>query len=138
VNITQRQLKRRVQEWQEYLPLLGVAHWQISLEIVEAPDGNPGSNACVRPHEDYDYAHMEFRQAFLEEQDSWDEIDQVIIHEILHMVFRDFDNVHESIRLHLASPVAQVWYNQVNHELENMIERLAQAMWALYNAEVVS
>ena len=132
------EMKQRVEEWMAYMPFLGLAHWQITVEINDAPDGNFGSNACVTPHADYEYAHLQFRREFLEEHEEWDEIDMVIIHELLHMVLRNFDGLHDNIGTQLNPPVRHLFMSQINHELENVIERIAQAMWALYSPEVVS
>ena len=116
------------------LPLLGIRHWSVDVHIVEAPDGNDGSAACVHNMSDYDHAMMEFKREFIEEQETWEEIDKVIIHELLHMVFRDYDEAIAQVNSHLNVPVKQIWQQGVEHELEGVIQRLALQLYAAYGS----
>lgn len=129
--MTLAQLKRRIAYWQRSLPDLGISHWTIDASIVEAPDGNDGSAACVHSMSDYDHASMEFARAWLRANEL-KEIDRVIIHELLHIVFRDYDSTIESIHSHLNTPVRAVWSVQIEHELEGVIQRLANALCEAY------
>lgn len=122
------QLRRRVKMWQNTLPQLGVAHWTLDIHIVDAPDGNDGSAACVHAMSDYDHASMEFKRDWLNAHEEWTEIDRVIIHELLHLVFRDYDETIATIHSHLNTPVRAVWSLQVEHELEGVIQRVANAL----------
>lgn len=134
--ITPKQLHNRVMYWAEHLPSLGLAHWNATVVIVEAPNDNPDSAACVECMDDYDYCTMQFKRSFLEanaDEDSWDEIDKVIIHEWLHVLFRDYDNTIESIHSHLNTPVRALWSIQCLHELEGVIERMTLALWSQIN-----
>lgn len=129
--MTIAQLKRRVAYWQRGLPFLGIAHWTIDIDVVESPDGNDGSAACVHTMEDYDHASMEFKREWLTSNTPKD-IDCVIIHELLHIVFRDYDNTIASIHSHLNTPVRAVWSVQIEHELEGVIQRIANTICEAY------
>ena len=134
MKLTEKQLSARVGSWMESLPYLGVIHWSVHVAIVDAPDGNDGSAACVHSMNDYDHALMEFKREFLEEHEDWPEIDKVIIHELLHMVFRDYDEAIGQVNSHLNVPVKQIWQQGVEHELEGVIQRLALQLYAAYGS----
>lgn len=137
MRVTEKQITKRVESWMKYLLRLGVSHWTVECVIVDAPDGNDGSAACVHSMNDYDHALLEFKRSWLAEQEDWDTIDKVIIHEILHMVFRDYDEQIHSVSSHLNTPVKVLWSQGINHELEGVIERVAQTIASLC-AELVS
>ena len=134
--ISKKTITGRVGSWMTYLSHLGVGHWTIECVIVESPDGNDSSAACVHSMSDYDHALLEFNRSWLAKSD-WPTIDKVIIHEILHMVFRDYDEAIAQVNSHLNIPVKQIWHQGIEHELEGVIERISRQLYELHCAEVV-
>jgi len=50
----------------------------------------------------------------------------VIVHELLHILWRDLDVATASVRDYLAPGVASLWEDAINHETEGLIEFIAR------------
>jgi hypothetical protein len=138
VRITPIQLARRVEKWGNRLSLLGLAHWEITRvtltdDMEEFGGTNDGTRAVVIPSHQYDSATFVFNRDWLEnEVDEEYELDQVIIHEWLHCAMRSLDQAIESAQYELSAGARHHWDKRVNHERENLVERLAQQLWRLH------
>lgn len=131
--MTPAQLRRRVAYWQRKLAPLGLQHWRIGdLEINDAPDGESSSAACVTPSNLYDTFTIEFRRDFLEDAEP-EQIDEVIVHELIHIAFRDFQTIVESPAGFMDTGSKELWETMSNHELEGLVERLARTIVNAYN-----
>lgn len=120
-------LRDRVDYWVDVCEPLGLGHWRIDVEIVEEPHGKMGSNAAVQLSGYYDNATIEFASIIFEEHGD-EEIDEIIVHELLHIVFRDFwDAVTEPEYL-FGKPAWTSHYNRLDHEAEGVIDRMARSI----------
>lgn len=124
-------LTKRVKFWQQKLAPLGVGHWRVDVKIVEEPQGKPNSKAAVRSSAQYDTCWMEFAIADLAVATP-DDLDETIIHEWLHVAFRDFDHaVREGIYDNFPRIAEDLWEARVDHEREGIIDRLARTILEL-------
>lgn len=124
-------LTKRVLYWQQKLSPLGVGHWRVEVKIVAEPQGKPSSKACVKSSQLYDTCWMEFAADELAIATARD-IDETIIHEWLHVAFRDFDHaVREGIYSYFPSPAEDAWEARVDHEREGVVDRLARTLISL-------
>lgn len=122
--MTIHQLRRRIQFWQKVLAPLGVGHWWIDrISLVDAPFGRDGSKGAVWYSGDYDRCTFEFSHALMDEGQS--EIDRTIIHEWLHVAFRDLDKSIEVFEDILAPQTWETADDRIDHEKEGVIDRLA-------------
>lgn len=122
--MTIHQLRRRIQFWQKQLRELGVGHWHIDrITLTDAPFGREGAKAAVWFSDDYDRCTFEFAHSLIEEGE-W-EVDRTIIHEWLHVAFRDYDKAYESLEGLVAPPVWDAAEDRIDHEKEGVIDRLA-------------
>lgn len=126
-------LTDRVWYWIDVLEPMGLSHWRIDIEIVDLPDGEASSAAAVRFSPSYDSAWMEFaEEAFFEKSD--DEQDEIIVHELLHIVWRDInDAVYEPEYL-FGKPAWTAFTSRYDHESEGVIDRTARAIVAAHRA----
>lgn len=133
--MTGRQVAARVDFWRKKLEPLGLMHWKMSLDIV--PDlttgSGDGANAAVYTEDFYDTAYIKIdADAIPDGRESTQTFDQYIVHELLHVVFRDFSKAIDSIKDHLAPPAASQWEDRVEHEEEGVVDRLSRAIVALH------
>lgn len=129
--MTLRALTRRVRYWQRTLDELGLTGWDLKVKIVEQPDGEEDSDACVTPSSVYDTAWLEFRRDRLDELEAdGRSLDKTIVHELLHIVFRDYDAVVENATRNMGMSERFAWDAMRRHEMEGVIERLARTIVA--------
>lgn len=136
MKITEKQLLKRVQGWQLSLEPLGIGHFHLDLQIVEEVPGAEGAQAGVNPSVYYDRCWMNFSREFLEEN-TIEAIDKVIIHEWLHVAWRDYAAAVDSIGGELAPAVRGLWSDRLEHEAEGIIERLALTLYGFYSTNMV-
>lgn len=129
-------LAERVELWQERMAALGLGHWRIlRVSVVDETPGGPHSNATVQPSFRYNTCKFWFKHEFIDNANPA-EVDETIIHEWLHVLWRDFDQAVESIETQLAPAVSSVWEDRVEHEREGLIDICAQYIYSLHE-EVV-
>lgn len=135
------QLAKRVEKWQSTLGPLGLAQYTIDrISTSDEPGGNPHSAACVTPSGDYDRCVFEFRNDIVDyayDNDDFEYLDQTILHEWLHVAFQSQQNSIELVHSYLAPMVSEVWEEQLTHELERLIDRLARQLYAAFYSDVV-
>lgn len=128
--MTAAKLQARVEFWQKRLAPLGLQHWRFTVEVVDEAGGEPNNNAAVSYSLRYDSAIIQFAREFLADPDTNEQtIDESILHELMHVVMRDYGQAIDSIETHLAPPAKAVWHDQLHHELEGVVERLARALY---------
>lgn len=130
--MTTAQLSKRVAYWCGQLQL---DPWTVSVSIVDDPHGQGlgESNAAVGTAAHYLYAEVEFATEWARADLSQHERDVTIVHELLHCLFRDIDKAVESVS-HLAGmSVFSVFNDRYNHELEQLIDRLARVIVTLHD-----
>lgn len=129
--MTEPQLKARVRFWQNKLALLGLSIWRFDICVIDGtPTGVKGPAAAAIDRMDhYDSASIEFVREEIAELTA-SEIDQVIVHELLHAAFRDFEEAIHLVDGVLPATAWTIWDNALDHELEALIERLARTLVA--------
>lgn len=120
-------LENRIRYWLDTLAPMGCAHWAVDVEITDAPDGNPDSNAACSFSTLYDTAKIEFNSSHIDEANDR-EIDCTIVHELLHLVGRDLWSVHKDSEVFFGKPAWTMQDNRFHHELEGFTDRVARAL----------
>lgn len=126
------ELAERVETWQERLAPLGLSAWKFSVHTRDVVPGTPNSQASVTSAENYDSAAFYFRHDFLEGADD-EELDITIIHEWLHLLFRDFDNAIELVQPWMPDATYDTFDENIRQRREGVIERLARALYAFHS-----
>lgn len=134
MKITEEELMERVEEWQQRLGGLGIAHFVIEgLNVVDITPGGPGAKASVQVSNNYDTATFWFTHEFLEETEE-QELEETIIHEWVHVAMRDLDFSLESVESWMPPITYQMWDETVDHEREGFVDRIAQALIQMWYA----
>lgn len=128
--MTENQLRRRIESWQAHLAPLGLDHWRIDSVTIESDDANRASVQVARM---YDSCHFHFDPEFLAEADD-QELDEVIIHEWVHVAMRDWDQAIEAIEGELSPASKWQWNDRMHHEREGLVDHIARQIYASYNA----
>ena len=127
--MNRKQLKARVDHWRGVLHL---DHWDMNIEVVTAFDGShDGAFARCLNEDDYDDTTLTFLDDWFRYASAAD-IDYAIVHEMLHVLMRDFDHAIDSIDRQLAPAVSEIWQEGVRHEREGIVDRLAKVIVALH------
>lgn len=135
--MTLEELKARVQLWNERLTPLGFGHWEVNVEIVDEPDDEAlnGAKASVSNSSYYDSCWMEFKEAWLNDEDTTQaHIDLVIVHEFIHVAMRDFDDAIHDVQYALGEPGKSIWQSRVKHEREGFVDRVARTLYLTYTS----
>lgn len=131
--MTIKQLKRRVEFWVKRLPYLGLQHWDFEYVIEDSIEGHPNARAAVDTSDFYDNACITFDLTFVNEG-PLELIDEVIIHELVHIAMRDFDELIDDTTDRLGDEGLQEFVvRQMTRERESLVERLARTIWVAYN-----
>lgn len=101
--------------------------------VDETPNGK-SANASVQPSASYDSVFFWFKEEFLEEA-SKREVDEVILHEWMHVLMRDLDQAIESVEDELSPASEAQWNDRLRHEREGLVDRLARTFYLLYVSE---
>ncbi len=129
--MTRSQVQRRVDYWAKRLRPLGLGHWDFNVAFVsEAEMDRDTSEAEVSPSVVYDSARIEFKDTYIASVDP-DMLDWTIIHELLHVVFRDYDTVVHLAVQELGPTAKELVEHQLEHELEGVVERFARTIFLL-------
>jgi hypothetical protein len=133
--MTEAQLHKAIQRWQQRLSPLGVGHWIVRSVTVseDHPDGRRDACASVFRSGDYDAADFWFDSQWLVRTAS-EEIHRAIVHEWLHVAMRDLDNAinMDTLANFVPYTLRKLQVEQVDHEREGLIERLAVLIVQLY------
>jgi hypothetical protein len=109
--------------WKSRLDHLGLGHWDLTVRVVEELVDNPDAWATCEPHEMYDSAIIEFVHDIPDEQ-----LDRVIVHELLHIFYRDFWRVIELPTFEVSKGEGALLRSQLRHELEGVVDRMARCL----------
>jgi hypothetical protein len=137
--MTERQLQKRVEHWLKALPELGLVHWRANVDIVDEPssDAYISAKASVACSSHYDTFWMEFRREWVDDDPDDDDVDQVIIHELMHVVMRDFDHEVDKVEEFLGCVTKELWADSVKHAREGLVERLARTLYRTSRSDMV-
>lgn len=135
--MTAKQLQARVRYWQRKLPLLGLTHWRIAASVVDdidpvADDSVLGLSPVALADADtfYDNAEIEIKRSALERPQQ--HLDELIVHELLHVVDRDRDNAENSILEYLSGVAREAEECRLRAGREKSIDRVARQIVALH------
>lgn len=132
--MTARQLKRRIDYWLKVMEPLGIGHWDFEVCVVDDIEHHPNAQATVDASEQYDNARITFcTEAVNLDEHLLSAVDQIIIHELLHVVLRDYDEIVDEAAWQMAPPARSLWQNVVEREKEGVIERLARTIWTIHS-----
>jgi hypothetical protein len=122
--LTQAGLIRVIKTWKKRLAL---DHIDIDVDLVKAPE-NEEALASVSPHQMYDQAVMQFSGKWPEWNDF--EVNRVVVHELLHILFRDYNNAVGSISQAgvLSYQVQALWNDRLEDAEEALIDRIAHRL----------
>jgi hypothetical protein len=129
--MTERQLLKRFQYWMEELFGLGLAHHEVTMTIVDQIDENPDYLAQVHISDDYDSFTVLAKREWADESSPKD-LDRVIIHELCHVPVHKLMRAARLAELHMSPSAANIWYRQLDHEMEGVVERFARALHDAY------
>ncbi len=115
-------LEKRITYWKKKLELHA---WEFQIEVVEAPDGKPQSNACVTPATDYESAVIQFKDEWIENEDK-EIIDRGIVHELLHVLDHERVLAEHFVCDRLSPSVESMYHERLEHEEEWFIEKIAR------------
>lgn len=124
--MTKRQIEGLVETWKGHLGLDG---WKIAVEFATVPDT---SYAEINGERSYDAAKLTISPAYGEWTENFAE--QTIVHELLHLLVRDIDNVVEDARSQLHPQASAQIEKRYDHEVEGFVDRLAIRIVALRGA----
>lgn len=126
--MTERQLRTRVRFWQRKLALLGVEHWRITVEVldkIETPDdSNPIAEA--NPDAKYDSVTFSFARKDVAELHADGTLDELIVHEWLHVVDRTQDEVVHALMEYLPPQSREVVSDREEAARERRVENIAR------------
>jgi len=119
--MTRREFKRVFNVW---FKILRLTHWEIYFDWDTEPE-NDIALASIAMEDDYDIAHLRLADGWKE----WDEytLNRVIIHELLHLHFRDYDELLDTAVRTLSADAKDLIRKQAHHEVEGLIDRLAHS-----------
>jgi hypothetical protein len=131
--MTEAQLRRRVLRWQKLMEPMGFAHWRLEeCSIAEGVRGAENATAGVKPSHYYDHCWMQFDKDWLARATE-QELDETIIHEWLHVAWRDLDAHYENLEEALSPASRGFVHDRQNQLTEGLIERLARTIYLMYH-----
>src|SRR4051794_2913717 len=108
--MTPRQIRARVNFWLKRLAPLGISHWDVEVTVEDEIDHRPHSDATADTSDQYDTVRLTFRSDKVDTATRPAfEIDQLILHELLHVAMRDFDEVIEFGGREMSSSAKMIW-----------------------------
>lgn len=114
-------IRRMVKTWRTRLML---DHVTIEIEWDEEPE-DPEALASVYCSDMYDHATMRFRSD-LTDYDTL-EMNRIVVHELMHVMFRDYGQAVRAIDAvgALSSDVRYMWHTRCRDAEEGLVDRLA-------------
>jgi len=122
--MTREVIDELVRQW---VPRLRLTHWELRVDWDKPAD--EGDEANISPHDSYDLAVLRFTTKF----PKWPRYyaEQVVVHELLHLVTRDLEQVAAATRDTMPSSARQLAESAFEHEIEGVIDRVAACFAAL-------
>ena len=119
--------------WQSRLGPLGLLHWRIEdIHVVDETPGGPGAKATTQVSHCYDSCSFWFTKDFLREADER-ELDEVILHEWVHVAMRDLDTAVEDVDdMGLPQAALDAYSRRVGWAREGLVDRIARLIYDIY------
>lgn len=127
--MSKRELERIVRLWQTRL---GLDAWDIRVDW-DKP-AREGCDATTWRSTDYDRAILYFDTPTWPtwaEKRGLDFVHRIVVHELLHLLVRDLDELVDSLNGQLHRDVFAVTENRYDHEIEGLVDRLSYRLVAL-------
>ena len=109
-----------VEWWQGYL---GLTTWDLTLELVVNPGDDDDALAACLPSVHYEQATLQFAEALLQHPPL--KVEYVVVHELIHLVCRDFAAVVQDAEEQLGPVAGPMFHNRTLHEFEGVVDKLA-------------
>jgi hypothetical protein len=121
--MTQEQIEDLVARW---VPRLSLTHWKLTVDWENAAED---CEAQVDWADSYDEAVLHFAETHTD----WtrDKAEHVVVHELVHLIFRDLQATAKAGRTPLGLAARTVAEVAFEHELEGVVDRVAAALVAL-------
>ena len=126
--MTEGALHSRISDWVERMFGLGLAHHEFTVQIVDAIDDNEFLEAQVHISDDYDSFDLKFKRGLVDSGDD-EHIDRVILHELCHIPIHKLMRTARLAETHMAPSAVNIWYRQLDSEMEGVVERFARALY---------
>jgi alkylhydroperoxidase family enzyme len=108
-----------VEEWQEPL---GLTTWDLTVELVANPGDEDNTLAACLPSGHYEQATLQFAEALLQHPPL--RVESVVVHELLHLTFRDLSSVLQDAEEQLGPVAGPMFHNRTLHDFEALIDKL--------------
>lgn len=116
--LQKKRVERAIREWQRRL---GLAEWDLAINWNDpCPDD---ADASTWRSNTYDRAEIKFDPHW--RKWSWEFMNRIIVHELLHLVSRDIDRVVASVESQLHPEAWRSLDIRYDHEIEGLIDRLS-------------
>ena len=106
--------------WQEPL---GLTTWNLTIELVANPGDNDDALAACTPDGAYERATLQFADALLKQSPR--RVEEVVVHELLHLTCRDLSSVLQDAEEQLGPVAGPMFHNRTLHELEGIVDKVA-------------
>lgn len=119
--MTREQIEALFRSW---APRLRLGHWTITFDWTKPSP--KGTWAAVTFEDSYDVAIVRVGA----EHDTWDPTvgEQVVVHELMHLVMRDAQRAVELTHKLLEPQARRLARVQFDHELEGVVDRMATVL----------
>lgn len=119
-----RKLKRIIAEWCDRLSL---NHYIIEVAWDEEPDDEEAL-ASVSVSDLYDHATLRFASGWWDYDDRM--VNRIVVHELVHIMFRDFGQAVRSVSYTgaLSGDVVRLWHDRCHDTEEALVDRLANRL----------
>ena len=123
------QIQERVDFWKGVLQL---KHVRVDIEYEEADEHD--AYATCYPHPHFDSMRIMFRSNLFQ-PNTTRTVDEVVVHELLHFMFRDYDAAARSPDLNVfGTHVEDLYHERLLHEEESLVDKLAMLIVSLVKA----
>lgn len=132
--MTQPQLQARVKLWQERLALLGIGTWRYTVELLDHIEDRADDDPQARADTDayYNTVKFLFKRGAVERRITEGTLDELIVHEWLHVVDRNQDHVVRQLMEYLPQVAQDEMEVREEAARENRIEQMARLLVSLH------
>lgn len=131
--MTKVRLQERVEFWQRKLSLLGLGHWRFTINLVDhiddEVDDDPAARADTSPF--YDDVEFSFKRSVVDKREREGKLDELIVHEWLHVADRDHHHLVRQLVDELGSEASGLMTIREEQARESRIDRLSRLIVTL-------
>lgn len=132
--MTEKKLRKRVEYWIEVLGPLGLGHYELrGVHVVDEVPGGDNAQASVWTSSHYDSFELWVRTDVVQRRP--EVVDKTILHELVHVAMRDYDNtVDESMDRWMPPATRDAFEDDVVRRVrEGFVERMARTIYAAHS-----